>query len=369
MTRLPPEDPGQAGRQDRLDRYADLAGSFALLDDVGLHTMVAAAPVISEGIGGTAKVVHVDGVPVFVKVIPLTDLERQPENLRSTADLFGLPVGCHYGVGSPGFGAWRELAAQSLSSSWVLGGRSEAFPLAYHWRVLDLPAWAGALPAELADADEAASHWRGSAAVRARVEAIATSSAALVLLLEHLPLSLPDWLAGEVALGEGAATAAINMTARNLVGEVTFMNRAGLLHFDAHLDNLRTDGRHICFTDFGLVGSPRFAMSPAEAAFLAANATHDTCHTITRLVDWLVTAFSDVADWHERDGFVRRCAEGHDPVELLPAARVIVNRYAPVAVVINEFYRCLHLEDRATPYPTEKAEQACGMAGLVGPRR
>lgn len=369
MTGLPPDDPGQAVRQGRLDRYADLAGSFALLDDNGLGTMVAAAPVIGEGIGGTAKVLHVDGVPVFVKCIPLTDLERRPENLRSTANLFDLPVGCHYGVGSPGFGAWRELAAQSLSSSWVLGGRSTSFPLLYHWRVLGLPAWAGALPAELADADEAAAHWNGSAAVRARVEAISASSAALVLLLEHLPLALPDWLAGQVALGDGAATAAINMTARNLVAEVAFMNGAGLLHFDAHLDNLRTDGRHICFTDFGLVGSPRFVVSSAEAVFLAANATHDACHTITRLVDWLVTALADVGDWHERDRFVRRCAEGHDPVELLPAARAIVNRYAPVAVVINEFYRRLHLEDRATPYPTEEAEQACGRAGLVGPRR
>lgn len=368
MTGPRPDGSAQAGRQDRLDRYVHLAGAFALLADGALRAMVAAAHVIGEGIGGTAKVLHLDGVPVFVKCIPLTDVERRPENLRSTANLFDLPGGCHYGVGSPGFGAWRELAAQSLSSSWVLGERSESFPLLYHWRVLELPAWAEALPAELADADQAAASWKGSAAVRARVEAIAASSACLVLLLEHLPLALPDWLAGQVALGDAAATAAINMTARSLLGGVAFMNGAGLLHFDAHLDNLRTDGQHICFTDFGLVGSPRFVVAPGEAAFLAANATHDACHTITRLVDWLVTALTDVGDWHERDRFVRRCADGHDPVELLAAARAIVNRYAPVAVVINEFYRRLHLEDRATPYPTEEAEQACGMAGLVGPR-
>lgn len=49
---------------------------------------------------------------MFVKRVPLTDLERRPENVRSTANLFELPLFCHYGIGGPGFGldsseGWR----------------------------------------------------------------------------------------------------------------------------------------------------------------------------------------------------------------------------------------------------------------------
>ncbi len=44
---------------------------------------------------------------------------------------------CHYGVGSPGFGVWREFVAHSVTTQWVLTRRSDCFPLLYHWRVLD----------------------------------------------------------------------------------------------------------------------------------------------------------------------------------------------------------------------------------------
>jgi len=229
-----------------------------------------------------------------------------------------------------------------------------------------VPAWAGALPQELADVEEAAAFWHGSPAVRRRIDAIAGSSASVVLFLEHLPLGLADWLARQVAMGEGAAASAIDLVARELVTAVAFMNGAGVLHFDAHLGNLRTDGQRVFMTDFGLATCPRFMLSPAEARFLAANDTHDACYAITRLVDWLVTALTDITDWQDRDRYVRRCADGEAPIDLPAPARVIVNRYAPVAAAINEFYRRLHLEDRATPYPTEDAERACAHAGLLG---
>jgi hypothetical protein len=68
-------------------------------------------PVISSGIGGTAALLDIEGTPVFVKRVPLTDPERRPENVMSTANPFRLPTCCHYGVGSAGGGGWREVAA------------------------------------------------------------------------------------------------------------------------------------------------------------------------------------------------------------------------------------------------------------------
>jgi len=89
-------------------RYAAVAESLALLSDRRLRDLLDGSAVVGTGIGGTTSVVHVDGKPVFVKQVPLTDLERRPEHVMSTANLFDLPLGCQYGVGSPSFGVWRE---------------------------------------------------------------------------------------------------------------------------------------------------------------------------------------------------------------------------------------------------------------------
>jgi hypothetical protein len=345
-----------------VDRSGAVATSLALLSDRRLGQLVEDAPVIGSGIGGTSMLLHVDDTPVFAKCVRLTDLERQPEHVMSTANLFDLPVWCQYGVGSPGFGVWRELAAHAMTTSWVLAGRLASFPLLYHWRVLDTPASAAPLPDELADIDRAVEFWHGSDAVRRRIEALVQSSATVVLFLEYLPLSLPVWLKGQVASGDDGADAAVAQVERHLWADVTSMNAAGLFHFDAHFDNILTDGEQLYFADFGLATSPRFELSAAESSFLDANRSHDTWHTITRLVDWLVTELVGVPDWTDRDEFIRQCANGHDPVGLVPSAAAIVKRYAPVAVIVNDFYRRLHLEDRTAPYPVNEIEQA-----LAGP--
>ena len=61
-----------------------------------------------EGIGGTSALISIEGIAVFVKKIRLTDTEKQPENIMSTANLYGLQPYCQYGmpdpIGSPGFG-------------------------------------------------------------------------------------------------------------------------------------------------------------------------------------------------------------------------------------------------------------------------
>jgi hypothetical protein len=93
--------------------------------------LVEAAPLIGSGIGGTSVSLEIEGWPVFAKRVPLTDLERRPDNVMSTANVFQLPTCYQYGVGSAGFGAWRELAAYVMTTNWVLGGRYAGFPLRY----------------------------------------------------------------------------------------------------------------------------------------------------------------------------------------------------------------------------------------------
>jgi hypothetical protein len=144
--------------------YGAVAATLASLSDEELDCRLGAARVLGAGIGGQTAVLDVDGTDVFVKRIPLTDQERR---LRSTANVFELPTVCHYGIGGPGFGAWRELDAYATTTDWVLRGDSPSFPLMYHWRVL--PRDSPSLPDDLADIERVVEYWQGSPQVRRRV--------------------------------------------------------------------------------------------------------------------------------------------------------------------------------------------------------
>lgn len=339
---------------ERLARYASASTALALLSDRRLTELVDAAPLVGSGIGGTSVALEIEGVPVFAKRVPLTDLERRPENVMSTANLFGLPMFCQYGIGAPGFGAWREMAANTMTTNWVLSGGCESFPLMYHWRVLPGPA-----PIELAG-DE----WQGSPAIRQRCEAITAASARVVLFLEHLPQALPDWLAAQAAAGVDTIEAACAMVERELLTAVPFMNAHGLLHFDAHFGNVLTDGRRLYLGDLGLATSPRFELSATERQFVADNTTHDRCHVLSQLVNWLVTKLSGAVDpaeptWvTERNDYIRRCAEGEEPTGVPPAVAEIIKRYAPVVAVFNDFYWNLFSGDRSVRYPADEVQRA-----------
>jgi hypothetical protein len=348
----------------RLERHATVASSLAALGDGELAGLIDAAPALGSGIGGTRSLLHVGGVPVFVKRVALTDLERRHGHIRSTANVFELPTFCQYGVGigvgvaSPATGVWRELAASEMATGWVLAGRAECFPLLHHWRVLDRPASSQPLPDELADVERVVAFWHGSAAVRRRIEAMAGATASLTLFFEWLPEPLPAWLARQVATGDAAAERAIAMVERRLLVDVDQMNAAGLYHFDAHLDNILTDGERLYFVDLALAMSPRFELSASEARFLDANLSHDRCHTIRCLVNWLVTAFTGTSDWQARNQLISRVATGEALAGVPSVAANLIARHAPVAAVINEFYRQLHLVDRRTPYPAAAARAA-----------
>ncbi|WP_210406815.1 hypothetical protein [Prauserella flavalba] len=324
--------------------------ALSRLDDRRLAELVGQARPLGSGIGGTSALLDVEGVRVFVKRVPLTDLERLPGRLGSTANVFGLPVCYQYGIGSAGFGAWRELAAHVLTTDWVLGGHSPSFPLLHQWRVLPRTATTEPGPGEPAELERAVAFWDGSPAVRARLEAVANASADVVLFLEYVPWSLHDWLAAQVALGDEAVEAACALVGRELGAAVSAMGAGGLHHFDVHFRNVLTDGEHLYVGDFGLAVSPRFALSREELGFLAANATHDRHYAAAQWVNWLVTALCRPP---ERNEFIRYCAEGGDPGYLVPSAAAAIRRHARETVVVNDFYRRLYLESRGTPYPAE----------------
>lgn len=346
-------------REERVDRYGRVVEALAVHGDRQLADLVGAGRPLGTGIGGACLLLDVAGVPVFVKRIPLTDREREPDNLMSTANLFDLPVYCQYGIvefGSAGFGAWRELAAATITTSWVLTGYTEAFPLLYHWRVLP-----GAPPPtdEHADIERVVAYWGGSGAVRERLRALAGASASLVLFGEYIPTNLAAWLAGRTREGPDSAAAACAMLESHLFTDVAMMNAGGVAHFDAHFANILTDGERLYLADLGLATSDRFDLSPDEARFLAANDTHDLGYAAMRLVDWLVTGVCRIGagDPAARNAYVRQWAEGGEPAGAPDWATPVIRQHAPVAAVMNDFYWRLFGDSRSTPYPTARVRR------------
>ncbi|NUR03751.1 MAG: protein kinase family protein [Streptomyces sp.] len=340
-------------RGGRLAAHGAVSTSLALCSDRRLFELVDAGAPISSGIGGKTVLLEVDGIPVFVKQVPLTDLERRPENAHSTANLFAVPSFCQYGIGSfggPGFGAWRELAVHTMTTNWVIAGDYEGFPLMYHWRVLPGPG--RQLPQELADVEAVVAYWGGGPGVRRRIEALQQSTASLMLFLEYIPQNLHDWLGVQIKAGDEATARACAMVDNELQAGTSFMNARGLVHFDAHFRNILTDGRRLYFADYGLALSSRFDLSQHEADFHDRHRSHDRCYTASYLVYWLITALYGYG-WDERYALVRACAEGMRPTGIPEAAATIIARHAPLAAVMWNFFRRLQEESRETPYPLE----------------
>lgn len=350
-------------RGARLTAHSAVSTSLALCSDRALRELVDSAVPAGSGIGGKSALLEVAGTPVFVKRVPLTDLERQPEHVRSTANLFELPVFCQYGIGTiggPGFGAWRELAVHTMTTNWVLAAEYEGFPLMHHWRVLpdSTP-----LPEELADVERAVAYWGGGSQVRRRIRALQQSSASVALFLEYIPQNLHQWLGTQVEAGDQAASRACVMVERELAAGTSFMNSRGLLHFDAHFENILTDGRRLYFADYGLAISSGFELSQDEADFFDRHQTYDRCYTATYLVHWLVTALYGYQreDQEGRYALVRAHAEGKRPTGIPEEAAAILARHAPTAAVMSDFSRKFQRQSRQTPYPLEEIRQLSGM--------
>jgi hypothetical protein len=163
----------------RCFRHDRVSASLAACGDDELAALLDATPTSIVGVGGGCSVFDVDGVPVFAKRIPITD--RELAHPHSTANLFDLPTYCQYGIhaiAGPGFGVWRELAAnmivtegaspvrRSLSRCCTTGGY---YPAVHR------------IASEHLDIDAVVAQFGGAPAVRIRLEDLAGATASLVL--------------------------------------------------------------------------------------------------------------------------------------------------------------------------------------------
>jgi hypothetical protein len=231
----------------RQARYFTLSSEIAHLDTAQLHALFAAT---ETGRGwGQNHVLTIGRSRVFVKRLPLTKLEH--ENLFSTRNLYDLPTYYNYGVGSAGFGAFRELLTHIKTTNWVLEGAIANFPILYHYRIMP---GVGERPAlDRARLREYVRYWNSNENVRKRSLDRMTTSHELVLFLEHIPYAIEPWLLEHPGQ--------INRVLEDMRTAITFLRNHGIIHFDANFENIISDGRRAYLTDFGLVLVKGFSLT------------------------------------------------------------------------------------------------------------
>jgi serine/threonine protein kinase len=180
----------------------------------------------------------------------------------------------------------------------------------------------------------------------------------LWLILEHVPYRLRDWVVDD----QSAADELVD----RLLTTIRFLHGHGVFHFDAHFDNVVTDGSLPYLTDFGLASDREFALSESERAFLDRHQHYDFGQVIHSVGNALL-GFLWRLPSSERDSFLRRFGadvpSDHGAlIEMLvsnvttiasegilgvsPAYAALVTRYRPVILFMTSFFSALQASRR-----------------------
>ncbi len=335
---------------NRLSSYGAISTELALLNDQRLMPLLENAEHHGKSIGGKTALLDIAGHKVFVKKIKLTDIERQPEHIMSTANFFKLPLYYQYGVGSTGFGAWRELSAHIMSTNWVIAGECPNFPLMYHWRILPSPMMQPSTEATQ-ELEQEVTYWNNSSTVHQRLHAIQNASAEIVLFLEYFPENVYQWLGQELTKDSKSAEAACTMVDHNLSAINNFINSRGFIHFDAHVWNILTDGTQLYLSDFGLALSSQFELTDEERDFFKTHQYYDQCTTAFFLTNFILEALlkqescPDILSQYQTEEYKKLIS---------PPIDKIISRCMPISQLISDFFKQLKITSKLTPYPADE---------------
>lgn len=261
--------------EQRRSTYFHLSNEIAQLSNQQLQALFEADADKTHG-WGTNHTLTISGSKVFVKRVVLTDLEY--ENQFSTRNLYELPTFYNYGIGSAGFGTFRELVAHIKTTNWVLAGEIANFPLLYHYRIM--PRVDDPRPFNEEGFERYITYWNSEENLRRFGMARRQARYEVVLFLEHFPLQFRPWL--EENMGQ------IEQVLGELRDTITFLRQQSVIHFDAYFNNVMSDGGRPYLCDFGLVLDKRFDLSEAEQAFFEAHTHYDYGEVLASL-SWLLT--------------------------------------------------------------------------------
>lgn len=329
----------RASPTDRYQRHERCAAHLEGASDEQLLELLADSRLVE--VGHAAIDLPESAGMLFVKLVSITALELAPQNRHTTANVFRLPAYYQYRIGSYGLGAWRELEIHRLANQWVLSGECVRFPLLHHWRVLPIVKTGYDDRREL-------QHWGECPDIRQRVAAVNDATSSVVLFIEYFPNTLGEQLRRQLPAVADPAVLVTELE-ESLKELLAFVHARGVLHLDAHLENVLTDETQIYLSDFGLAVSSGFELDADERRFFEEHQNFDPCTAINSLVHALVTSYDPRPDWRQT---LREVQAGtHPAVAAAPVeARTYLLERAPLALAVGEFYGRL-LADLTTPYP------------------
>jgi hypothetical protein len=248
----------------RRKKYFHLSSQIAQLDNAQLLSLFDNSESNdSSACWGRNYTITLGEFQVFVKLVPVTKIEF--DNLFSTKNLYNVPTYCNYGLGSTGFGVFRELVTHIKTTNWVLAGEIATFPLMYHYRIIPFSG-------KRADVDKEhyksyIEYWGNSENAGKYLLDRANAKYELVMFLEYIPHVLETWL----LLNPDKLQQSLD----ELRTTIDFLRMKRIIHFDSHFRNVITDGEQIYLSDFGLVLDKSFALTKAEESFFEQNKCYD----------------------------------------------------------------------------------------------
>lgn len=217
---------------------------------------------ISRG-WGINHLVTLAGKKIFVKRIPITKTEY--ENQYSTKNHFNLPTYYSYGVGSAGFGSFRELHTHIKTTNWVLNDELENFPLMYHYRIIAKTQ--KNKPVDLKKHKKYVKFWNSNKNIDRYVLARREAQYEIILFLEYFPYVVREWLPKNIDQFES-----LNKDLKEITN---FLKKKSLIHFDIHLSNLMSDGKKTYLIDYGLCLDKEFELTASEKKFFNKHRNYD----------------------------------------------------------------------------------------------
>ena len=339
----------------RISQHSHINKLLETLSDNQVLELLKQGSCIQSSCGKTIKI-ELDGIPIFVKLLPLNAIEGNFMNIGSTNNLFELPLYYQYGVGSAGFNVWRELSVHVMTTKWVLDEESKNFPLMYHSRILEN--FQEVDPINEKKFKRYIAYWGNSSAIANRYKANLEASSNLIIFLEYIPETLNSWLTKELKKSDTAIDNAIAMVEKNLQEVFLFLNKKETLHFDGHFDNILTDGKHFYLSDFGLSISSEFTLSKEEVEFYKTHANYDRYYTVTNLVQWIIeNTFGKEALLDTLKMYADGRIPPFLPKKLTPYLSSIIKRYAPVCLKMTNFFDSLIKKTKDEPYPAAELDQ------------
>lgn len=175
-------------------------------------------------------------------------------------------------------------------------------------------------------------YWGNSANVGNYVLDRAIANYELVLFLEYIPHVLETWLRENPNK--------LQQPLDELRRTIDFLRTKGIIHFDAHFQNVLTDGEQIYLTDFGLVLDKSFALTKDEESFFEQNTFYDYGEVL-RNFGQLIRASYDSCSENDKLRLVEKYGikEGLQPYQLRSILLDNIEQiHADGVMKLDEFY-------------------------------